>query len=350
MSQRTAEIAGPPADSCPPRRDPTPRPGTSGPPTPSSCAPSPDMIVDARRLDGSPTLQADVVIVGGGVAGITMALELARNGIDTILLESGGHGPDPATRDLNRGTSTELPYRFADGSRSRFLGGSSNCWGGWCRPFEPWDFEPRAVGRPQRMAARRWPTWRPTTRRTHEYLDLGSYDYDLVARRRRRRASRTSSTCRCARDLVTTSISRFSPPTKLGVKYRDALASSRHVRTLLHANVVALDTTLDGRAVTAVRCRTLWGGCVPGRRDGSSCSPPAASRTPGCCWHRTTCGRPGSATSATSSGASSWTIHGSSRGPSASTGAWARQPALRRQVPRPQRSGDGAGAPMSPAP
>ena len=101
------------------------------------------MIVDARRLDGHPLLRADVVIVGGGVAGIVMALELERAGVGTLLLESGGLAPDRATSDLNRGTSIGLPYRFADGSRSRFLGGSSNCWGGWCRPFDPWDFDER---------------------------------------------------------------------------------------------------------------------------------------------------------------------------------------------------------------
>ena len=129
-------------------------------------------------MDGAPVLQADVVIIGGGVAGITMALELERGGIDTILLESGGESPDEATRDLNRGTSTELPYRFADGSRCRFLGGSSNCWGGWCRPFDRWDFERRPW-----VAHSGWPLaatdLAPYYPRTHDYLDLGSFDYDL---------------------------------------------------------------------------------------------------------------------------------------------------------------------------
>src|SRR4051794_5057951 len=205
------------------------------------------MISDARRLAGSPTLHADVVIIGGGVAGITMALELEQSGIDVILLESGGYGPDPATRDLNRGTSTELPYRFADGSRSRFLGGSSNCWGGWCRPFEPWELEPRSW-----VAHSGWPLsaddMAPYYPRTHEYLDLGPYDYDL-AHVVDTVGHRDVVDLPLRKDVVTTSISRFSPPTKLGIKYRDALARSRHVRTFLHANVVALDTTPEGRAV-----------------------------------------------------------------------------------------------------
>jgi choline dehydrogenase-like flavoprotein len=96
-------------------------------------------------------------------------------------------------------------------------------------------------------------------RRTHEYLDLRTFDYDVdhvvdaVGRR-------DVVDLPVRRDLVTTSISRFSPPTKLGVKYRAALAGSRYLRAFLHANVVALETTVEGRTVVAVRCRTLWGG------------------------------------------------------------------------------------------
>jgi len=51
------------------------------------------VIVDARRLDGGPTLRADVVIVVAGVSGIVMDLELERAGLHTLLLESGGLAP-----------------------------------------------------------------------------------------------------------------------------------------------------------------------------------------------------------------------------------------------------------------
>ena len=70
------------------------------------------MIVDARTLDDGIELMASVVIIGGGVAGITMALELEAKGIDAILLESGGRTPDDATRDLYRGESTALPRKW----------------------------------------------------------------------------------------------------------------------------------------------------------------------------------------------------------------------------------------------
>ncbi len=53
-------------------------------------------------------------------------------------------------------------------------------------------------------------------------------------------------------------ISQFSPPTRFGRQYRDALARARHVRVCLHANVVDIET--DG--ATSIRCvkiRTLSG-------------------------------------------------------------------------------------------
>ncbi len=215
------------------------------------------MIVDARTLEGTPTLTADIVIIGGGVAGITMAMELDRAGVATIVLESGGRQPDPATRDLQRGVSTDLPYRFADGTRSRYLGGSSNCCGGWCRPFDDWDFERRDW-----VAHSGWPIGTaevaPYYPRTHDYLDLGPYDYDLehfvaaIGRPDVRRLPLPTG-------RVVDSMSQFSSPTRFGNKYLVALQASRHVRTVLHANVVEIEADDDGRVVRRVRCRTLGG-------------------------------------------------------------------------------------------
>jgi len=85
------------------------------------------MFVDTRTVDEGYIVEATVCIVGAGVAGITLALEMNRLGIDTCLLESGGYKADDETRDLYRGENAGLPYSFADGSRSRFLGGSRNC-------------------------------------------------------------------------------------------------------------------------------------------------------------------------------------------------------------------------------
>ena len=135
------------------------------------------MFIDTRTVEHNTVIETTVCIIGGGVAGITLALEMSRAGVDTCMLESGGFGPDDETRDLYRGENVGLPYSFADGSRSRYFGGSSNCWGGWCRPLDPWDFEKRDW-----IPHSGWPfgleELAPYYARTHELLKLGPQNFD----------------------------------------------------------------------------------------------------------------------------------------------------------------------------
>src|SRR3569833_92731 len=135
------------------------------------------LFIDARRIEEGATIQATVCIIGGGVAGITLAREMDRYGIDTCLLESGGFDPDDDTRDLYRGEDVGLPYIFADGCRGRFFGGSSNCWGGWCRPLDHWDFDKR-----EWIPHSGWPfgldELMPYYRRTHPLLKLGPINFE----------------------------------------------------------------------------------------------------------------------------------------------------------------------------
>jgi cation diffusion facilitator CzcD-associated flavoprotein CzcO len=50
------------------------------------------MLIDARHHPEGVTVQADVVIVGAGPAGIAMANELSARGIASVLVEAGGAG------------------------------------------------------------------------------------------------------------------------------------------------------------------------------------------------------------------------------------------------------------------
>lgn len=101
------------------------------------------MFIDIRQIDTGSLIETDVCIIGGGIAGITLALEFNKHPFRTCVIESGGFNPDSATQDLYRGESIGLPYKFSNGCRSCFFGGSSNCWGGWCRPLEEEDFAQR---------------------------------------------------------------------------------------------------------------------------------------------------------------------------------------------------------------
>ena len=215
------------------------------------------MFIDTRQVSQDKFLIATVCIIGGGVAGISIARELEKQGIDTCLLESGGLQADHETRDLYRGKATGLNYQFADGCRARFLGGSSNCWGGWSRPLDAWDFEQRDW-----VPYSGWPFGlshlEPYYRRTHEVLKLGPNNFDssywekAIARSDARRIPLKSG-------KVRDTISQFSPPVRFGKAYRPELRNARYVRVFLYANVTQIiPDPLAGR-IKEVTVQTLTG-------------------------------------------------------------------------------------------
>ena len=215
------------------------------------------MFIDTRQISQDKALIATVCIIGAGVAGISIARELEKQGIDTCLLESGGFQPDNETRDLYRGKATGLNYQFADGCRARFLGGSSNCWGGWSRPLDAWDFEQR-----EWVPYSGWPFGLshldPYYRRTHEVLKLGPVNFDpdywekAIARPDVRRMPFKSG-------HVRDTISQFSPPVRFGKEYRRELRNARYVRVFLYANVTQLVPDPLAGHIKQVTVQTLTG-------------------------------------------------------------------------------------------
>jgi choline dehydrogenase-like flavoprotein len=215
------------------------------------------MFIDTRRVAEGSVVNSTVCIIGAGVAGITLALEMEKLGIDACLLESGGLEPDDDTRDLYRGEDIGLPYAFADGCRGRFFGGSSNCWGGWCRPLDPWDFEKR-----EWIQNSGWPFGLSELteyyQRTHALLKLGPQNFDpefWVPAIGRNDVFRIPFTTGKVRDTI----SQFSPPARFGKLYRNALLRSRRITVYLYANVVNIDSDRPAQNVTRVQVVTLSG-------------------------------------------------------------------------------------------
>lgn len=218
------------------------------------------MFIDTRQLDENARIEKDVCVIGGGAAGVAIALQLERNGIGVALLESGGLEPDEETLDLYRGDNAGLPYSFADGSRSRFLGGSSNCWGGWCRPLDEWDFERRDW-----VPDSGWPFGRselaPYYERAHQVLKLGPDNFDAAFWEE---AIGRSDVRRIPLDSprIADTVSQFSPPVRFGVDYRDDLKRAASVAVYLYANAIDIETDADARTVKRVKVKTLSGRTV----------------------------------------------------------------------------------------
>ena len=90
------------------------------------------MILDLQQgLPGEGALVADVVIVGAGAAGITLALELADSGLEVVLVEAGGASYGARSQEHYRATRVDPPsHGPAQMYRRRNLGGTTALWGG----------------------------------------------------------------------------------------------------------------------------------------------------------------------------------------------------------------------------
>ena len=213
------------------------------------------MFIDARQIDNHVNIASDVCIIGAGAAGITMALEFAGKGIEVVVLEGGGFDPDAATQSLYAGENVGLSHEPPDKSRSRYLGGSTNCWGGWCRPLDAMDFEMRPW-----IDNSGWPISQsdlaPYYLRSHSLLELGDFNYAID------HWSSTFAENKAALIPIEGSglrnvISQLSPPTRFGTVYRDQLSKAQNIKLFLFANATEILTNEIATQVTDVRVETL---------------------------------------------------------------------------------------------
>ena len=77
----------------------------------------------------------DVIVVGAGLVGLTIASDLSNSGVSVLVVESGLIEQSEQRHPLNR---VEMLGDFYDGAlvgRFRCLGGTSTRWGGALLPF-----------------------------------------------------------------------------------------------------------------------------------------------------------------------------------------------------------------------
>lgn len=108
-------------------------------------------IIDARTLPNASRIEADLIIIGGGMAGIALAKELANGPLKVAILESGGMEIEGDTQALYAAACVQRApgnpdrplHAYPIQSRVRALGGSGHVWGGKCAPLDPADFAER---------------------------------------------------------------------------------------------------------------------------------------------------------------------------------------------------------------
>lgn len=106
------------------------------------------MIFDLAELGTQGrALSCDVLVIGGGTAGLIVATRLAKAGKNVVVLESGGPQESAATEELNEVVHSGMTYPGAAAGRVRCLGGTSTKWGGAMLPFEAADLAiPQELG------------------------------------------------------------------------------------------------------------------------------------------------------------------------------------------------------------
>ena len=213
------------------------------------------MIQDARQIPGGTILDTDLAIIGAGAAGITLARALADAPFRVCLIESGGVEPEDATQTLAGGESVGLPYGPLEATRLRQLGGTTNHWGGWCRPLDALDFEPRDW-----VPLSGWPLARadldPYYLKATAVCEAGPFAYDDVAGWESKLGTSgfTPPGGGMERRVI-----QFSPPTRFGERYRADLDAAPRLLTLLHANVVEIEASGSASEITGLALATLDG-------------------------------------------------------------------------------------------
>lgn len=213
------------------------------------------MIIDARSVDDGMVVTADVCIVGGGAAGISLANNMDQSGLRVVLLESGDTRPDDATQKLYEGVDIGRPYSIFNTSRFRFLGGTTNMWGGaWCDLPSALDFEER-----EGVPMSGWPLsmeeLAPWYHRAQPVLRLGPFayaleDWGIDPAEVPEPFLGPHLECR---------VLQQAPTTRFGKHYRPELRKSKNIFTYLNANVLDICTEANGRVVREVLVGTLSG-------------------------------------------------------------------------------------------
>ncbi len=190
-------------------------------------------MIDARGIAPGGRVSADVCVIGTGPAGATVAAELARRGVDVVVVEGGGQRFGPRHADTYRAAAGDA-HDPLEAVRQKRLGGTSEVWGGRCAPLDERDLRGWPVGADELA---------PYYRRAQRHLQAGEYEYSAA------RAGLPAGAVRPSEELDVDATWRWSPPTAFSGRMR-ALARAANVRLLVEATVVRLERDPVGGAVT----------------------------------------------------------------------------------------------------
>jgi choline dehydrogenase-like flavoprotein len=208
------------------------------------------MIEDARNIANGNKLEADLCVLGGGAAAISLCLEYMKSGRSVIVIPGGGPSQTASCIDLYRGkVSPDSSHEPLEENRIRMWGGTTTVWGGRCVPFDAIDFKKR-----EWVPYSGWPIGlaelEPYIAKANELSEAGEADFDA-------RSVFPNTQPEILRgfdcdEIATWKLERWSIPTDYSRRYRTELENAPNVRVLLHAHGIHLQLTADGKSISHV--------------------------------------------------------------------------------------------------
>jgi choline dehydrogenase-like flavoprotein len=211
------------------------------------------VIGEASEVEPGRTLRADVCVIGGGPAGISVAAELASGSLEVILLESGGLAAEAETQALCEGEQRGAPQWPLDKIRLRLLGGTSNHWAGLCRPFDELDLRERPW-----VSHSGWPLPPEDLARYYRRaFELCGVSFDAFVAKTRSGLLDPGPELRA--EGVELKLAVSTPGIRFGQRHRSPLGASKRIRVLLHANATEIVPGSTLRSVERIEVQTLAG-------------------------------------------------------------------------------------------
>lgn len=215
------------------------------------------MVIDIDKLDNKLLINSDICIMGGGVAGITLANELKKHHTNIVIIESGDEVINPDTQNLYSGNVVNKLYPDPEYSRLRMLGGSSNHWENNTSPLDKIDFEKRDW-----VDNSGWPI--ELSDLESYYLKAGDYcgtksdGYDTKTWASRLKQEVLGN----SQNIIETGIAKVSiPPVRFYSSYGDDLSEAKNVRIYKNSNVVDIEYDSSKEKIEKIYFETM-----PGKR------------------------------------------------------------------------------------
>ena len=222
-----------------------------------------EALTEGQHLSGF-----DICIVGAGAAGIAMARRLIGSDKKVLLLASGqpkDRGrPEEKRQSIYRGTVGSFLEKvdpiFLDRSRLHMYGGTTNHFGFWSRPLDPWDFAPRPG---YREAS--WPfalaELTPYYEAAHAFGHFGPFNYDDLAFWERVLYARSFPGQ--AGDALEPAIMHAQYEESLHdfqIQFGEELKEAENITVLFYAHLLGVDSNASQNEVMQLHCATLENG------------------------------------------------------------------------------------------